>query len=138
MDDLQTILADARSIAVVGCSDDPGRTSHRIAQYLLGEGFRVIPVNPNHDRVLGLPCYDSVEDIPLKEEIDIVCIFRHPQFTADMVRSAVRRAETTETKPVIWTQIGVSSQEAEQLARDADLPYVRNRCIMVEHARMTV
>lgn len=135
MPDLQQILADARSIAVVGCSDNPGRTSYRIAQYLMEAGFRVIPVNPNHSRVLGETCYPSVEDVPLTEEIDVVCIFRRPLFTADMVRSAVRRAETTETQPVIWTQLGVSSSEAEGLAHDAGLPYVRNRCIMVEHAR---
>ena len=135
MNSLQTILAEARTIAIVGCSDEPFRTSYRIAQYLKGEGFKVFPVNPNHETVLGQKCYASVEDIPLTEEVDVVCIFRRPQFTADMVRSAVRRAETTETKPVVWTQLGVSSGEAEKLAEEAGLPYVRNRCIMVEHAR---
>ncbi len=135
MPDLQALLADARTIAVVGCSDSPARTSYRIARYLQDAGFRVIPVNPHHEKVLGERCYPSVEDIPFTESVDVVCIFRQPRYTADMVRSAVRRARETETAPAIWTQLGVSSAEAEALARDAGLPYVRNRCIMVEHAR---
>jgi uncharacterized protein len=67
--------------------------------------------------------------------VDVVNIFRRPQFTAEMVRNAVERAKTTGTKPVIWTQVGVSSSEAEHLATEAGLPYIRNRCIMVEHDR---
>lgn len=136
MPDLKTILENARTIAVVGCSSDPSRTSYAIARYLSEIGYRVIPVNPNCDEVLGETCYPKLQRIPADTQIDIVNIFRRSDHTAHMVADAVERAESTGTKPVIWTQLGVSSQDAQRLADEADLPYVRNRCIMVEHARL--
>jgi len=133
--DLTACLRDVETIAVVGCSDRPSRTSHRIAAYLQDAGYRVLPVNPNHDTILGAPCYPDLPSIPADVSVDIVNIFRAPAHTADMVQSAIDRVEKTGTRPVIWTQLGVSSNEAEQLAAEADLPYVRNKCIMVEHRR---
>ena len=133
--DLTTVLDDARVLAVVGCSDDPTRTSYRIAQYMQEHGYRIIPVNPNADEILGERAYPDLPSLPADVEIDIVNIFRAPQHTADMVRTAIKRADATGRKPVIWTQLGVSSPEARSLAADAGLPYVRNRCIKVEHAR---
>jgi len=133
--DLRSVLENADTIAVVGCSASPTRTSHKIARYMQERGFRIIPVNPNYDEVLGEPCYPDLPSVPAEIEIDIVDIFRAPAHTADMVRSAIERADATETRPVIWTQRGVSSTEAEQLAADANLPYVRNRCIKVAYDR---
>lgn len=133
--DLTGCLRDAETIAVVGCSNRPSRTSHRIAAYLQDAGYRVIPVNPHHDTILGEPCYPDLPSIPADMSIDIVNIFRAPEHTADMVGSAIDRVEQTGTRPIIWTQLGVSSDEAERLAAEADLPYVRNKCIMVEHRR---
>jgi uncharacterized protein len=133
--DLRALLQDVRTIAVVGCSDSLWATSHRIAGYLVHAGFEVIPVNPNHATVLGRTCYASVEDVPYGTEIDLVCIFRQPRFAAEMVETVLRRIAVTGERPVVWTQIGVHSPEAEHLAVAAGLPYVRNRCIMVEHAR---
>ncbi len=133
--DLTACLRDAQRIAVVGCSDRPSRTSHRIAAYLQDAGYRVIPVNPNHDAILGETCYPDLPSIPADTAIDIVNIFRAPVHTADMVRSAIDRVTQTGERPVIWTQLGVSSPGARGLAADADLPYVRNKCIMVEHQR---
>lgn len=134
--DLKQILEDASTIAVVGCSNQPWRPSFRISAYLIDAGYEVIPVNPEHETVHGLRCYPDLKSIPGDVRIDIVNIFRRPQFTADMVRMAVAYAEATDTKPVIWTQLGVSSPEASQLAADAGLPYVHNRCILVEHSRL--
>ncbi len=136
MTDFNALFASTRTIAVVGCSARSERTSHRIAAYLKNNGFRIIPVNPNYDEVLGETCYPSLLDIPDETEIDIVNIFRNPRYTAEMVEDAVRRAEVTNRKPVVWTQIGVSSSEAENKADAAGLPYVKNRCIMVEHSRL--
>ena len=133
--DLQALLRATKTIAVVGLSAHQATTSHRIARYLLDAGVRVIPVNPNHDEVHGRRCYPSVEAIPLGETIDLVNIFRQPRFTAEMVRGVLRRIELTGERPAIWTQLGVSSPEAERLADEAGLVYVRNRCILVEHAR---
>ena len=138
MNNFEEILNTAQHIAVVGCSDNPARTSNSIARYLISAGFTVIPVNPNHAEVLGQTCYPSVQDIPEDINIDIVNIFRRPAHTADMVRDVLARVAKTGEKPVIWTQIGVSSREAQQLAEEADLPYIKNRCILVEHSRMAV
>ncbi len=129
------LLEKAHVIAVVGLSDSPAATSHRIGRYLIDAGFTVVPVNPQHEQVLGLTSYPDVNSIPDTFAVDIVNIFRRPRFTADMVRSAVDYAERTGRKPAVWTQLGVSSDEAERLTTEAGLPYVRNRCIMVEHAR---
>ena len=132
---VETLLRDTQNIAVVGCSTNPTRTSHRIAQYLKNAGYRIIPVNPNYEEACGEKAYPSLQAIPDDVKIDIVDIFRAPEHTADMVRDAIERAESTGTRPVIWTQVGVSSNEAQQLAEDADLPYVRDKCLMVEHRR---
>ena len=137
MNTYKEILSEAKTIAVVGCSDNPARTSNAIARYLLGAGYRVIPVNPEHTEILGETCYPSTKAIPDDVHVDIVNIFRRPAHTADMVRDVLDRIARTGEKPVIWTQIGVSSNEAQELSESAGLLYVKNRCIMVEHARFT-
>ncbi len=134
--DLKRILEETKTIAVVGCSNQPWRPSFRISKYLLDVGYEMIPVNPEHETVHGLRCYPDLQSIPADVRLDIVNIFRRPQFTADMVRMTIAYAEATGTKPVIWTQLGVSSTEARRLAEDAGLPYVHNRCILVEHNRL--
>lgn len=134
--DLKRILEETKTIAVVGCSNQPWRPSFRISKYLLDVGYEMIPVNPEHETVHGLRCYPDLQSIPADVRLDIVNIFRRPQFTADMVRMTIAYAEAIGTKPVIWTQLGVSSTEARRLAEDAGLPYVHNRCILVEHNRL--
>ncbi|WP_103018941.1 CoA-binding protein [Salinibacter altiplanensis] len=134
--DLHSVLETADTIAVVGCSATPTRTSHKIGRYLQARGYRIVPVNPNHDRVLGESCYPDLPSIPTDVELDIVDIFRAPAHTADMVRSAIARVQQTDEQPVIWTQLGVSSSEANTLAEEAELPYVRNRCIKIEYDRL--
>lgn len=132
------LLESARTIAVVGCSPIPSHTSHYIAKYLIRAGYDVIPVNPYHAELLGRKCYPDVSSIPHDVEIDIVNVFRRSHFTADTVRDVARRAEQTGKRPVIWTQIGVHAPEAQALAEASDLPYVANRCIMVDHGRVAV
>ena len=134
--DLRAVLNDADTIAVVGCSATPTRTSHKIARYLQSRGYRIVPVNPNYDEVLGVPCYPDLPSVPADVEIDIVDIFRAPKHTANMVRTAIARMEETERQPVLWTQLGVSTPEAETLAEEAELPYVRNRCVKIEYDRL--
>jgi predicted CoA-binding protein len=136
MPDLQPLLEAAETIAVVGCSATPTRTSHKIARSLQDRGYRVVPVNPTYEEVLGEPCYPHLPSLPADVQVDIVNIFRRPKHTADMVRSAIERGEATGERPVIWTQLGVSSSAAEELAAKAGLPYVRNRCIKIEHDRL--
>jgi len=134
--DLRAVLDDADTIAVVGCSAAPARTSHKIARYLQSRGYRIVPVNPNYGEVLGAPCYPDLPSVPADVEIDIVDIFRAPNHTADMVRTAIERVEETGRRSVIWTQLGVSTPEAETLAEEAELPYVRNRCVKIEYDRL--
>lgn len=134
--DLRSVLESAEVIAVVGCSAQPTRTSHKIARYMQQRGYRIVPVNPNYDEVLGEPCYPDLPSVPDDVAIDVVDIFRAPKHTADMVRTAIERTKQTGREPVIWTQLGVSNSEAETLAAEAGLPYVRNRCIKVAYDRL--
>lgn len=132
---ISSILSSAKTIAVVGCSPRASRTSHRIARYLQQQGFQIIPVNPYHDELLGEPCYPDLQSIPAETVIDIVDIFRRPEFTPDVVDDAIKRSEVTGRKPVIWTQIGVHNDQARATAENAGFTYVTNRCLMVEHDR---
>ena len=131
--DLRNALLSARTIAVVGCSPRAFQTSHRIAQYLQAEGYRIVPVNPHHEEILGEPAYPDLQSIPDEVEVDIVNVFRRSEYTEGVVRDAAARAERTGRHPLIWTQLGVHSAEAEGAAEDAGLPYVAERCIMVDH-----
>lgn len=130
------ILRNADTLAVIGASSKAYRTSHHIMQYLLKQDYRTIPVNPNEQYVLGLSCYHSVQDIPADLSVDVMVIFRNKQYTGEMVRQIVNRSERTGHKPAIWTQLDVSSPEAEAIAAKAGLLYVKNRCIMVDHRNM--
>lgn len=135
-DEMARCLREARTIAVVGCSPRGFQTSHRIARYLQDAGFQVVPVNPHHDEILGAPCYPDLLSIPDDVEVDIVNVFRRPEHTPGVAQDAADRAERTGTAPVVWTQLGVHHPEAERIARDAGLPYVANRCLMVDHAAL--
>lgn len=133
--DYKAILDSSKLIAIVGCSPDRIRTSNRIARYLIDNGFEIIPVNPNTDSVLGIPAYPSIADIPTNKPIDIVNIFRKPKHTLGIVQEVIDYSDRYGVTPVVWTQLGVSSKEAEVLAKSNNITYIANRCIMVEHAR---
>ena len=122
---VRRLLAGHR-IAVVGLSDDPSRASHGVASYLISVGKEVIPVNPNHAKVLGLKCYPSLEEVP--GSIDVVVVFRRPEHCADVVRSAVSVGAKG-----VWLQSGIVSREAERLAREAGIDFVQDRCMKVDH-----
>jgi uncharacterized protein len=121
-------LLVANRIAVVGLSDAPSRPSFGIASYLLSAGKQVIPVNPTHSSVLGLMCYPSLEAVP--GPIELVNVFRRPEYCADVVRSAIAIKARG-----VWLQSGIVSPEARELAARAGIDFVENRCIMVEHMR---
>lgn len=134
---VREILTSAKTIAIIGCSADPGRTSYRIAQYLLNHDYEIFPVNPNEKSTLGKGCYSTISEIPEDVKIDIVNIFRNKKYTAKMVREVITWSKKTSQKPVIWTQIGVSSDEAKNLAEENGFTYIEDRCIMVEHRRLS-
>lgn len=137
MADYTSYLQSAKTVAIVGCSGRSNRTSHTIARYLLSNGFTIVPVNPNYSEVLGRTCYPDLASIPEDVHVDIVNIFRHPRHTADVVRQVIDFSRKRGYTPLVWTQLGVSSEEARKMAEKEDIPYVPNRCIMVEH-RLTV
>jgi uncharacterized protein len=121
-------MLQARRIAVVGLSDDPSRPSFGVASYLISVGKEVFPVNPNHEQVLGVKCYRSLAEVP--GPIDLVDVFRRPQFVADVVRDAIAAGARG-----VWLQSGITSAQARQLATGAGIDFVENRCLMVEHMR---
>ncbi|NNE45151.1 MAG: CoA-binding protein [Rhodothermales bacterium] len=134
--DIAELLRRTRTIAVVGLSPRSTRTSYKIAVYLQEAGYTIVPVNPHRDELLGEQAYPSLLDIPDSISLDLVDVFRRPEFMEGVVREAIARRDRSGNNPVIWTQIGVSSFEAEELANEAGIPYIRNRCTLVEHSRL--
>lgn len=133
---LKNKLKHTRNIVVIGCSEKKYRTSYHIAEYLHKAGYRVVPVNPNIEQTLGKKAYTSMDQLPADLEVDIVDIFRNKRYTAGMVRQVADWSEKTGQKPLIWTQLDVSTPEAREIAETAGLPYIENKCLMVEHGRL--
>jgi hypothetical protein len=128
---IKEILNEAETIAIVGLSNKPERDSYSVAKYLLNNGYRIIPVNPNIDSVFGLKAYPNLLSIPDEIDIDIVDIFRNPRYVTEVVEQAIRRGIK-----VIWMQIGVANSDAVKIAEKAGLKVIVNRCIKVEHMRL--
>ena len=125
-DSIFDVLKQARTIAVVGLSDSPLRPSHGVAAYLQTQGYRIIPVNPQIEESLGEKAYPSLLDVPGK--IDIVDIFRRPEFVEEVVDQAIQLKV-----PVVWMQEEVIHEKAAQKARQAGIFVVMDRCILLEH-----
>ncbi len=126
---MRQILETAKTIAVVGLSDKPDRDSYRVAEYLQAHGYRIIPVNPTVDEVLGEKSYASVTDIP--DQVDIVDVFRKPDAVLPVAQEAIDVGAGT-----LWLQLGVVNQAAAEMAEAADLQVVMDRCIKIEHGRL--
>lgn len=124
-------LKNAKTVAIIGCSANPYRTSNYAAKYLQEQGYTIIPVNPMETEILGEKCYPSLNEIPEEVKIDIVNVFRDKQHTAGVVDEVAQWKAKTGQNPVVWTQLDVSSPEAEEEAAKSDIPYIRNTCIMV-------
>lgn len=122
------ILRKYRTIAMVGLSGNPFRPSHFAAIYMLAEGYRVIPVNPREQEILGQRCYPSLRDIP--EPVEIVDIFREPKAVPGIVEEAIAVGAKA-----IWMQLGVINEAAAQRAKEAGLEVVMDACVKIEHAR---
>jgi hypothetical protein len=126
---LRRILRDNKTIAIVGLSADWHRPSHFAAKYLQQHGFRIVPVNPRYDSILGERSYPSLEDIPFK--VEVVDVFRRTEDVLPFARSAVSLGAKC-----LWQQIGVKNLEADALVRAAGLDSVMDRCMKIEHARL--
>jgi predicted CoA-binding protein len=126
--DIKSILEESKTVAVVGLSPREERYSHQVAKYLQSQGYRIIPVNPNADEVLGERSYPDLVSIP--EPIDVVDVFRRSEAVPEIVEEAIKVGAKT-----VWMQEGVVHEEAAARAREAGLQVVMDRCMMVEHWR---
>ena len=123
------LLREARAIAVVGLSPDPGRPSHRVARYLQRAGYRIIPVNPHASKLLGEIAYARLSEVP--DAIDVVDVFRRSEFVGPIVDEAIEIGA-----PAIWLQDGVIDEQAAERARAAGLDVVMDDCMMRRHAAL--
>lgn len=126
---MKDILLSAKTIASVGLSSNTGKESYWIAKYLKDQGYRVIPVNPTADEILGEKAYPDLESIP--ETIDVVQVFRKPEDVPPVVDSAIKVGAK-----VVWMQEGVVNEEAAQTARQAGLQVVMDACMRATHRRL--
>jgi predicted CoA-binding protein len=125
-DRITELLKSAKTIAVVGLSDSPTRTSYGVSQYMQSQGYRIIPVNPTITESLGEKAYTSLTDVPYK--IDIVNVFRRSEFVPQVIEQAIQLKV-----PAIWTQEGVIHEAAAEKARQVGIFVVMDRCILKEH-----
>lgn len=126
------LLARARRIAMVGASPNPARPSHGVMAYLLDHGYEVVPINPNVDEIFGERAYATLEEaVAASGPVDIVDVFRRPEHTPDIARSAVATGAGA-----LWLQLGVVNWEAAQIASEGGLAVVMDRCTAIEHRRI--
>lgn len=123
-------IYNLKNIAVVGMSRDPAKAAHSVPKYMIERGFNVIPVNPSAVEILGRRTYSRVSDI--KSQVDILDIFRPSEDVYPIVEDSIRKRGIR----VIWLQEGIHNSDAEKIARDNNIEFVFNRCIMAEHMRL--
>lgn len=131
-DAIRQLLLDAKVIAVVGLSANPDRASNQVAWYLHHQGYRLFGINPacpESEVFGGVPMLASLDEVP--EPIDIVDVFRRPEYTPDVARDAVAAGARA-----LWLQLGIRSDEARAITEAAGLTYVEDRCLKVDHARL--
>jgi len=131
IDPIREILEQSKTLAVVGLSSKCMRPSHGVSEYMQEHGYRIIPVNPQEESVLGEKCYTSLDAVP--ETFYTVVIFRRPEFVLEVVEAAIRKGAK-----VVWMQEGVVHEQAAECARAAGLKVVMDRCILKEHAKRFV
>lgn len=123
---IRNILTSAKHIAVVGCSPKPDRTSYQITKFLIEKGYQVHPIHPQADTILGQKVYASLADVPFP--VDIVNVFRKPEFTPPIAESACQIGAKT-----LWLQLGIINEDAWGIAHNHGLNCVMDRCIAVMH-----
>ena len=127
---IREILANCRSVAVVGLSPKPHRASHEVARYMQAHGWRIIPVNPNAREVLSEKAYASLTDAARHERIDLIDVFRHSEEIPPIADEAIAVGAKA-----LWLQLGIENDAALAKAAGAGLLVVQDRCLKVEHAR---
>jgi len=128
-DTIERIFKESKTIAVVGLSPDPARASHGVARYLQTQGYRIIPVNPFVEEVLGEKSYPDLASVP--ETVDVVDIFRRSRHVPAIVEAAIAKGAQA-----VWMQEGIVHQDAAARAREAGLMVVMDRCMLKDHRRL--
>lgn len=126
---IKKLLSEAKVIAVVGLSPKEDRPSNSVAKYLKSKGYKIVPVNPGHEEILGEKSYRSLSEIPF--EIDIVDIFRKSSEVLPIVEEAIKI-----NPKCIWLQLGITNEDAKKLAEENSVFFVQDKCIKIEHQRL--
>ncbi len=127
LDSIREIFESVKTIAVVGLSPNPAKDSHKVAAYLQSVGYKIVPIYPKEDEILGEKVYRSLAEVPFA--IDMIDIFRKPAAIPPIVDAAIERGDVK----VVWLQKGIVNNEAAQKAKEAGMQVVQNRCTMVDH-----
>ena len=137
-DQIRDILKKAKTIAVVGLSKEPEKDSYKVSSYLQHHGYRIVPVNPFADMILGEKSYKTLLDIPeqIQKTIDVVDIFRRPEDVPQIVEQAIQLKAKFGEPSAVWMQIGIVNEQAAESARKAGLIVVMDKCLMVEHHKL--
>lgn len=131
LDEIRRIYAETRVIAVVGASPDTTKTANSVPSYLQDVGYRIVPVNPRYEMVLGEVSYPTLADIP--EPVDVVDVFRPPEEAPEIAKQAAAIGAK-----VLWLQVGIESEEAGRVAQDAGLTFVSDLCLGATHAALEI
>ena len=136
---IEEILEKFKIIAVVGCSKNETKYAHTVPKYMKEMGYKIIPVNPYADEILGEKCYKSLLDLPddLAKTIEIVDVFRPSDDVGNVVDEAIELRKKYSAPHVIWMQLGIINEDAAERARSAGFEVIMNRCISVEHRKIS-
>ena len=127
LEEIKKIFEEVRTIAVVGLSPNPIKDSHRVAAYLQSVGYKIVPIYPKGEEILGEKVYRSLKEVPFA--IDMIDVFRKPAALPPIVEAAIERGDVK----VVWFQKGIVNNEAARMAKEAGMKVVQNRCTMVDH-----
>jgi predicted CoA-binding protein len=136
---IKDLLAKSKNIAVVGLSKEPEKDSNKVSVYLQQHGYRIIPVNPFVEQVLGEKSYKSLLEIPMEiqKTIDIIDIFRKEADTPLIVEQVIQLKTQLGRSFVVWMQLGIINEQAAEMAKSNGLIVVMDKCLMIEHQRLT-
>ena len=136
---IRSILENYKTVAVVGVSRNPKKDSHIVAEYLKSKGYDTILINPFAEEILGQKCYKSLLDVPedLQRKIEVVDIFRPSQEVPPIVDQAIQLRKKHGKPDVVWMQLGIINEEAAKRAAEAGFKVVMNKCMMIEHGRLS-
>lgn len=126
-DELKEIFENTKTVAVIGCSPNEEKASNKVANYLKNAGYKMVPVYPKEDEILGEKVYRSLKEIPFK--VDMVDIFRKPDVIAQVVDECIERGDID----TVWTQLGLVNNEAAAKAKEKGMNVVQNKCTKIEH-----